>query len=170
MSYASVLIGITFAGAALLAWLVVGDLLAAQRSSLTLSVLKTASEDLVPAELELLKAAGEEVGESGAQVAEEFIRRLRRMEEKKTRAGERTRFAPDGTEFEEDRREREDLERYRRVVRLINDTFVTSGLAEQEFPLRAYSSANTETRRSVRQLIAIMRSEREATKAGISAQ
>lgn len=153
MSYNIFMIGFATAGYGLLVWLLVRNLVAAKRSARTLAPLKTAGEaaklkgsDL----LEAMKAAGGD-SEQVVSIAGEMRRRIRRASE----AGEV-------------QAEREDLDTYWRVVRLFHHTFVPDAIEQREFPVRAYACADAATKRSVGQLMTVLRSEWEGAKVGLS--
>ena len=153
MTYTVLLIGFTITGAGLLVLLVVGDVLAEQRSSINLASLKRYSE-IGLKELDVLNAAGQDLDEAGAQgIAEEMRRRIRILAKAK---GEFGGEPPD-----------QDLDSYLGVVRLLREAFIPKGIEEIEFPMRAYIRADAKTRRSVLQLMIVLRSLREGSKAGI---
>lgn len=165
MTYFFFLAGFSWMGLALLAWLVIGDELETRRSLSDLARLKAVGDRAAQSQIDAMKVAGEGVGEGGASVAEELRRRLRKMAAKKAA---RPRFDETGEQAERDRKEWDELESYMRVVRLFRETFVASGLEGREFPVRAYSRTNRETQQSVQRLMVLLRSEREAGKAGVS--
>ena len=170
MSYSIFIIGFATAGFGLFAWLLVGNLVAAQRSAMNLAPLKAAGEAAgkrVDSDLKSMKAAGADLKE-GVSIAEEMRRRIRRAAAMTGERVARVREEETRSEAEGVRAEREDLDTYWRVVRLLHQTFVPEGLEELEFPVRAYARADAATKRSVGLLMIVLRSEREGAKMGLS--
>jgi hypothetical protein len=166
MSYSIFIIGFATAGFGLLAWLLVRNLVAAQRSAMNLAPLKAAGKR-VDSDLKSMKAAGADLKE-GVSIAEEMRRRIRRAAAMTGERVARVREEETRSEAEGVRAEREDLDTYWRVVRLLHQTFVPEGLEELEFPVRAYARADAATKRSVGLLMIVLRSEREGAKMGLS--
>jgi hypothetical protein len=148
MNYVGALIAFGVAGIGLLGWLVLSDVVSVQRS--------TREMRLVKRDIRALKDAGKEISEArGEEIAQAMRRAIRRMV-----------IDPKG-EAEREAELGVDLPGHEAAVKLLRDTFVPEGLEERRFPVRGYAEADPATKDSMRQVLIVLRSLREAVKAGV---
>ena len=148
MSYINFLITFSAAGLVLLVGLVVDDSMEKNRSAARLRKMKGDLKSLETSERTLSEIRGEEI----AVATRRALRRLAEDPERERRRDEEAGLKPESREA---------------VVRMLRDAFVPRDMERRRFPLRAYTGADSETKRSIRLALTVLRVVREAASAGV---
>jgi hypothetical protein len=148
VSYIAFLIAFSAAGLVLLVGLFVDDSMEENRSSARLQKIKGDLKSLDTSERTLSETRGEEI----AIATRRAMRRLAEDPERERRRDEESGLKPESRDA---------------VVRMLRDAFVPREMERRKFPLRAYVSADSETKRSIRLALTVLRVMREAARAGV---